>query len=415
MHLKANNNLARANAATDAAGGHTKGLASLAELVDHIDDLAGAGGTDRVTQRNARASRVDLLHLKGRDIDKGSSSDSGKSLVQLKEVEILDLDAGTVAELGNDLEGTLAHELLGNTNVTEGLELGKNGETELLGTLLGSQHDESGAIVEGARVGGGNGAAIWLEERLLLGEELHVELLGTLILGKNDLLLLVGDGDGQNVVEAAGLPRVDGVGVGAESHLIERLAGELVLVNHALGEEAHELALLADSGVGKRGEETINEGHISVHLILSAAGKKVARGVGHRLNTASKTNGDLAKHNATSNVVDGGATRGAVLMDSGAGRGNRSANKLANSLGNVGAAAILKHPTDGGVINVLGIKLGLVNCSLGSRNGELAGEDISESTAEGANGSANGRAENNLGESHGDELVLAIVFFFFAI
>ncbi len=65
--------------------------------------------------------------------------------------------------------------------------------------------------------------------------------------------------------------------------------------------------LLTDVGIGESAEETVDQGHIAVELVLDPTGEEVAGHVAERLDAAGDTQRDLAEHDAAGEAVDGGS------------------------------------------------------------------------------------------------------------
>ncbi len=98
-------------AAADAQSSQTLlGVVALLHLVQQGDDDTGAGSADGVTQSDGAAVDVDLAHIK---VQLTSHSDglSGKGLVGLDQIHILDLQAGLLHSLTGSGHRTHAHDL----------------------------------------------------------------------------------------------------------------------------------------------------------------------------------------------------------------------------------------------------------------------------------------------------------------
>jgi hypothetical protein len=388
----------RTDTATNTTGSKTNSLSSLAELVNHIGNLTSTSHTNRVTHRDTRTPLVDAILLESRKILEGTSDDGGEGLIHFEVVDGVELEGSAVEKLGDNLEGAFAHEFLRNTDVAVRDEFGEDGETEFFGSLFGGHDEGRCTVVERGRVGRSDGTAVGQEVRLLRLEVGEVELLGAFVFLDlvSGALLLSRDFDAENVIHETAFLSSDGVLVGVVSNFVLLFTSKFVLLDETFGQEAHELTVLADSCVAETGHQAVNENHIAELDVLHTASVQVARNVGHRFNTTSNTDLDFAEEETTGDVVDGGTTRSAVFVDSCARASDGAASELASSLGDVGRARILHNPAESGVVDMLGINLGLSDGFSDDLDGELTRKDGGETTTESTDGSTNGRTEDDL-------------------
>jgi hypothetical protein len=169
----------------------------------------------------------------------GVDSLGSESLVDLKDIDVLDLDADLLEDGGDGDGGTDTHGLGLAANNGGGDVLADNGESELLGSLALHQENGGGTIGD---LGGVTGSGGTIEGRAELGQALEGGTgTDTVILGDDDLLLvtlgILDDGlDGDDlVVELALGLSVGGLVEGKSSELVLLLAGDVVLGGDVLG------------------------------------------------------------------------------------------------------------------------------------------------------------------------------------
>ena len=178
-----------------------------------------------MTHGDGTSVGVDLVDVQAALLD-GVDGLGGEGLVQLKDIDILDLDTSLLADGGDGVGGTDTHDLGGASDNGRGDELSEDGESQLLGSLALHEQDGGGTIRDLGGVTGGGGT---IKGRAQLGQGLGGGTgTDTIILGNNDLLLVVLgildhglDGDNLAVELALGL------GLGS---LLEGVGGESILL-----------------------------------------------------------------------------------------------------------------------------------------------------------------------------------------
>lgn len=181
---------------------------------------------------------VDLLQGKTAVLD-GVDSLGSESLVDLKDIDILDLDADLLEDGGDGNGGTDTHGLGLASNNCGGDVLADNVKSELLSGLALHQENGGSTIRD---LGGVTGSGGTIEGRAELGQALDGGTgTDTVILGDGDLLLVtLGilddglDGDDLMVELALGLS-AGSLAEGKSSELVLLLTGDVVLGGDVLG------------------------------------------------------------------------------------------------------------------------------------------------------------------------------------
>jgi len=93
-------NTRRAHAGADAHGDHAVLLLAPAQAVHQRRDTDGAGGTERVAQRDGAAQRIDLARVEAEVTDDGECL-LGKSFVEFDPVHLVEGEVGLLEHLGN--------------------------------------------------------------------------------------------------------------------------------------------------------------------------------------------------------------------------------------------------------------------------------------------------------------------------
>ena len=183
-------------------------------LAESGDDLASAGGTERVAESDSAAANVHLAMVNIERVE-AVHSHRRERLVQFDDVNLIDADIVVPEELGDGDGRANAHDAGCKTGDGRANELGHNGLTEGLGHAALHEQDRGGAIGDLRRVAAGAAVAPLREGRFDLGQRLvRSAPPRTFVLGERDGLLLArlrvldDGGDGHDlIVEPAGLLR----------------------------------------------------------------------------------------------------------------------------------------------------------------------------------------------------------------
>src|SRR5699024_7300029 len=132
----------------------------------------GTGGTQRVTQRDGAAPRVDLVLVQLQLTDDREGL-GGEGLVDLDGVDGTEVPAGALEHLAGGRDRAEAHDLRGQARVGVRDDPGTRLETVLLDGRLAHHEDRGGTVVEGGGVAGGDDLAT-LDD----GAELRQDLRG---------------------------------------------------------------------------------------------------------------------------------------------------------------------------------------------------------------------------------------------
>lgn len=205
---------------------HADLLVGSLKLVKERGDLAGAGAAKRVTKSDGAALGVDFLRRNAKFVCAPQAL-AGKSLVDLKNVDVVFGNASELKNLGDGLPRSLAHQEWLDTDNGSGDILAQNLLAKFLSDV--TAHEKNGGSAVGDLAGIASVDAAVLGER---GAELAEGFGGntrsnTLILSDGCFLnfarleVLVLDGKGGNlVVEKAILLSLEGLLVGVRGELV---------------------------------------------------------------------------------------------------------------------------------------------------------------------------------------------------
>lgn len=297
---------------TTAVADGSDALLTLLQSVHQGDDNSGTRGTDRVTEGDGTALDVDLgpvqtEHPFSRD------AHHGKGLVEFPEGDLVLGHTGILESKGYG-EGRGGGEVDGSTSgVGEAENLGKRLQAFLLHNLARSQDDGGSTVVEGGRVGSGNGPVLLDKDRSDGPKLVLQKLLVLLVLLDHDISLSALDGDGRNLIgKRVGGPRFLGAGVGRETKVVLVFTGDLELGGGVFGTVAHgELVVHV--------KETVDDERV---LGLKVAERGCLTGdkegsLGHALHTTGDHDTPLAKLDVLGGKHNGLHTTGTDLVDGG--------------------------------------------------------------------------------------------------
>ena len=188
--LLGNNDTGSAHTGTNAHGGDTNLLASSSQLGEQGRNLAGTGGTKRVTEGNGTTLGVDLVDINLGLMD-GEESLRGKGLVNLVNVNVVNSETNILQDSGDGVSGTNTHDLRRNTNSSSMHKLAQNRLAELLGDR--AAHQKNGAsTIRNLRSVTGVGRTGLGESRLDLAKRLLSDTSSdSIILVDNNLLGII--------------------------------------------------------------------------------------------------------------------------------------------------------------------------------------------------------------------------------
>ena len=163
---------ARAHAAARAHREQAERLPAAAQLVDHGDDHAGAGGRDRVAEAAAAAVDVDDRRVDAERAD-GRHRHRAERLVDLEQVDVVDGRARHARAPWGSRRRAHAGAARLDADRWPTTRSGPAAQAVRVGVVAAGEHDRGGGVVDARRVAGGDGRVLELGvERLELGERL---------------------------------------------------------------------------------------------------------------------------------------------------------------------------------------------------------------------------------------------------
>ena len=163
----------------DAEGREPVAAAAAAQLVQERDDEARAAHPERMAERDRAAVDVHALRVEAELADHREAL-RRERLVQLDEVEVGDADAGPREQLAHGRHRPDAHHARIDAGDGAADEAAEGLGAERARLLLARDHERGGAVVEAARVAGGDRAALAerrLQRRELLGARVRPRVL----------------------------------------------------------------------------------------------------------------------------------------------------------------------------------------------------------------------------------------------
>src|SRR6185437_16597710 len=170
------------------------------ELVQRLDDQDGAGGADRVAERDPAAVRVDALGGQVQFPGHGQCL-GGEGLVDLEHVDLVDLEAGAVEHLARRGYRAHAHDPRLDSRVTVTDHPAERGEAVAVHERSRGEHHGRGGIVEAGRVARGD-RAVLRERGPQPGHVIQADVRPYVLVGVDDggLALPAGDLDRQHLL-----------------------------------------------------------------------------------------------------------------------------------------------------------------------------------------------------------------------
>ena len=331
---------------------------------------------------------------------------SGKGLVGLHQVHVLDGQAGLLQSLTGSGHGAHAHDLGIHAALAPADELGHGLQTVLLHSLAGGQHDGGSAVVDAGGVGGGDTLGALVGSILCAGDlkgvyHLRIGGLGThgertlqlgdavggdaflhvlVALELHDLLLHL-HGDGHDlIVEAAGIPGGAGLLLGGGGELVLLAAGNAPDVVDILGGGAHVIVVI---GVP---QTVLDHG---VHQLLVAHTSAPA-GVHGGIGSGAHVLGAAADHDVGITGQDGacalddGLHAGAADHADGIGRhGVGDTGLNGNLTRHILALCRSQDAAEHQLIHVLGSNVGTLQGLLDHDRAHLGGRSVLQGAAKG--------------------------------
>ena len=193
-----------------------------------------------MAQSDCAAVYVNLVHIKAKGLVY-SSSLSSKCLVGLDQVEVSNGQTCTGQSLTGGLDRAYAHDGRIAAYRTPGTNLSQRLQAVCLYELLGSDDHSSACIVDAGSVACGYGAAVLLECRTQLAEDLQsgVRLYVLVGIKDNGFLLLLNFDRNDLVLEAAVSDSSSCLLLGSESDLVLHLAGDAEFLSYVFCGDTH--------------------------------------------------------------------------------------------------------------------------------------------------------------------------------
>src|SRR6195952_1038864 len=143
----------RAHAAADAQGHQRGRLVGAFELVEHGAEDHGAGGAERMAERDRAAVDVDLRRI---DLEclHVAQHHRGKGLVEFEQVDVRLLHAGTLKQFFGDVDRAGQHHRRLRTDIGEGADFGARLHAVLGARFLAAEQHRTGAVDNAGGVAG---------------------------------------------------------------------------------------------------------------------------------------------------------------------------------------------------------------------------------------------------------------------
>src|SRR6516165_4232005 len=143
----------RSHAAADAERYQRSRLVGALELVEHGPQNHRSRRAQRMAQRDRAAVDVDLgiVDVEGLDVAKHHR---GKSLVQLEQIDVRLLHAGTLEQLFGDVDGSGQHHRRLRADIGEGADFGARLQSVFRGGILAAEQHGARAVDDARRVAG---------------------------------------------------------------------------------------------------------------------------------------------------------------------------------------------------------------------------------------------------------------------
>ena len=369
------------------------------------DDDTSAGSAHGVAQRDGAAVDVDLAHV---EVQLTGHSDglSGKGLVGLDQVDVVDGQAGLGHSGTGGRHGANAHDLGIHAALAPANQLGHGLQAVLLHSLGGSQHDGGSAVVDAGGVGSGDTLGTLVlgllgtgdlegvndlgvgglrtngESTTQLGDAVSGDTgLGELVtLELHDLLLDLHRDGNDLVIEAAGGLSGLGLLLGSSGELVLLTAGDAPDIIDVLGSGTHVIVIESIP-------QTVTD-HGVHDLLVTHAGAPAGIGGGegssaHVLGTAADHDVGIAGQNGTGTLDDGLHAGAADHADGVGGNGVGDTGLDGDLTGHVLAQTGGQDAAEHQLIHVLGSNVGPLQGLLHHDGAHLSGGGVLQGTAEG--------------------------------
>ncbi len=380
---------------------------------------AGAGGADRVAERDARAVGVEPL-VGGVDLPLAQDGEDlgGEGLVELDQADLVEGEPGPIEGGAAGEDGPDAHPLGLAAGDGPRLERQQRSQATLLG-LGPSGHDaHRGAVVLAGRVAGGDRRLLVdvQPDRAQRGELLQRDV-GTrvLVAVDDDIGLAAAAGDGhwdQLVGELAGLVGGHGPLVGAQRELVLLLAPDAVVttqVLRGLDHAAGERVVLAARGLASP-VEAIEQLDAAL-LDPAAQPERVVLDVGHRLRAAGHDEVRGAGGDRARGVQDRLKARPAAAVDLETGDAGAEAGVEGRDAADRGVLAARVAVTEDDVVDVALLEAGALDQLAQDRRGEVGRGQRRQGAEEPADRGAEGLADDDVvgGAAHALDRTRAVM------
>src|ERR1700729_2305923 len=381
-------------AATGADRGPPEPAAAAPKLEQERAEDAGAGGADRVAERDRAAVDVDLVLVEAEHPHRVERH-RRERLIDLPQIDVVDLEAGLLERLlGGVRRGPgQIREVVGNLRMSD--DRGQNSLAVGLGPIVARDDQRAGAIVDARRVPGRVGPVLH-EDRRKLGERLESGIApGRLVDLDDRVALLALDRHRDDLLgEAALVGRLDRELVRAERPAVEVDAAQLELGRDLARLLRHVLA------AERIGEPVVDHRVKRLPVAHAEAEPRLleqVRRLRHRLHPARDPDVEVPDadgvveqagraNSGRADLVD--RLRGDLLGD--------PALDLRLARGNL-ALAGLEHLAEHDVLDLIGRDVGTLERRLDRGSAELGRIDAGQAAAEFADRRPGGREDHGLG------------------